>query len=459
MAFLLSRARVIAGFLASLCVACGGSSHDTRVIEVPPPDAGQSDAELVDSGVVAEDPTDANIDDHEVPDAPDATEVCVKTPGVASGNLELVTIGLGCRAADGDSIYPALSVDARYVFYQSDADDLVSADFNGVDDIFVFDRLTRTLERLSVTASGGATIGYSFGPVASEEGQEVAFTSMSPNLVSSPAPDGIRMYRRNRATHTTTLIHATYACAHFPKISGDGNLVVWETSPNCSGSFKPEDSFSAFIHFLDTNSVEPLGEADGSDNYRPVVSRNGRWVAWGTRPPLTRGQLTSEMKLLDRLSGSVQTVPIGRSFNFPVIALSNDAEVIAYSSNGDLFRYDRLTNTDTHISQNALGEVANDVGFEIALSGDGRSAVFSSKASNLVEGDTNGVRDIFLFRIDSPTLRRLSVTPDGSEADDESQHPEISADGMVVAFASKARNLLPAATSGDWQIYTVTLDP
>ena len=63
------------------------------------------------------------------------------------------------------------------------------------------------------------------------------------------------------------------------------------------------------------------------------------------------------------------------------------------------------------------------------------------------------MKDVFMYDAELDSLERVSVAPDGTEADGESQRPDISSDGKRVSFISKARNLLPAATSGDWQVY------
>jgi len=447
-----SRASTTSSLTLFLLVACGGTSREKRIIEIDPPDTGGGSQNPPDAAretsTPASDAGDASID----------SPLACSASDVSDGGLELISVGLGCRAAHGDASSMSLSADGGLVFYQSDADDIVANDLNGTDDIFMFDRTTRRLERISVDPNGGPANHFSFEPVASDDGRHVVFTSMSTNVVPG-APQGIRVYLRDRTTRKTALLPATYECAMAPGISGDGSVVVWEVIPHCDGSAAAADMFGSFVFESGKSIAERVGLSDGSDNYEPAISRNGRWLAWGTRPPLTRGQLTSELKLLNRATGELQTVPIGKAFNFPAIALSTDAEVIAYSSNGDLYRYSRVDNQRTVLSKGPQGEPSNGAGYELATSADGRRIVFSSQASNLVPADTNGVRDIFLFEAGADTLRRVSVTASGAQADDESRYPAISADGKVVAFASKARNLLPAATSGDWQTYVLKLEP
>jgi subtilase family serine protease len=78
-----------------------------------------------------------------------------------------------------------------------------------------------------------------------------------------------------------------------------------------------------------------------------------------------------------------------------------------------------------------------------ALSRDGRFLVFTSHASNLVPGDTNGVGDVFVLDRRLGTVTRVSVTSSGAQADRESLEAVISGDGRYIAFLSDACYLAP----------------
>jgi Tol biopolymer transport system component len=384
---------------------------------------------------------------------------CARTLDNTAGSLELVTLGRDCRRSHGDASLSVLAPDGHFVVFESDADDLSPNDVNGADDVFLFDRTLRSLERISVGPGAQAANSYSFTPVGSDDGRYVVFTSMATNLVSTPTSGAISIYVRDRDAAQTSWIPSEFVCGTGPRASGDGNLIVWESLPSCNGTLDAADRIRAFTYDRRSSASTSLNASDGSDAYGPAISRDGRWIAWGTRPPGTRGQWTSQLQLLDRQSGVTATVPVGSAYNFASIALSDNADVVAYGSNGDIYRYDRVANDLRCVSNKLQGARSNGTGFEVALSGDGRFVVFSHAGSDLVEQDTNGVSDIFLFDSQSGLLRRVNVAPDGTQADDQSNHPAISADGRWVAFASKARNLLPAATSGDWQLSVATVGP
>lgn len=70
------------------------------------------------------------------------------------------------------------------------------------------------------------------------------------------------------------------------------------------------------------------------------------------------------------------------------------------------------------------------------ISPDGRYIVFTSNASNLVEGDENGVSDIFLYDNINKQIERISLDPEGQEFSVPSLFPSVSADGRYVAFST-----------------------
>ncbi len=72
------------------------------------------------------------------------------------------------------------------------------------------------------------------------------------------------------------------------------------------------------------------------------------------------------------------------------------------------------------------------------ISDDALRIAFASDAADLVPSDTNGVEDVFLFERPGDSVRRLSLMPDGSQADEQSMMPSLSPDGRWVALRSVA---------------------
>ncbi len=97
--------------------------------------------------------------------------------------------------------------------------------------------------------------------------------------------------------------------------------------------------------------------------------------------------------------------------------------------------------TIQRISVNNNGEEANGDSRQFFISDNGHFVAFKSEASNLVEGDTNEVADIFVYDLLEHKIERVSVDSNGNQSNDYSHAPSISADGRYVVFLSKADNL------------------
>ena len=109
---------------------------------------------------------------------------------------------------------------------------------------------------------------------------------------------------------------------------------------------------------------------------------------------------------------------------------------------------------------------ANGSSYSPFISGDGTYIVFESSASNLVTDDTNGKGDIFLFYntfFSTNPIKRISVSPDEKNTNDESFLPSISSDGtnINIVFSSNASNLIyyTGDTNQKEDIFLVHMEP
>jgi len=118
-----------------------------------------------------------------------------------------------------------------------------------------------------------------------------------------------------------------------------------------------------------------------------------------------------------------------------------------------------LGQTITRVSVSTTGQEGNGNSTGPAISHDGRYVAFSSEATNLVSGDTNLMRDIFVHDRETGVTIRVSAGPGGAQANEESDRPTISGDGRLVAFYSDANNLIPDDTNEDQDIFVHDRDP
>ncbi|MFD0405806.1 hypothetical protein [Kitasatospora sp. NPDC127116] len=95
------------------------------------------------------------------------------------------------------------------------------------------------------------------------------------------------------------------------------------------------------------------------------------------------------------------------------------------------------------VSEGAKGEALNGPSFALGLSGDGRYALFSSSATNLLPGGAGAVGDVYVRDLRNGRTERISVAADGSALDAGTNDAAISGNGRYVAFSSYATNVVP----------------
>ncbi|HEY1097647.1 MAG TPA: hypothetical protein VGF99_01915, partial [Myxococcota bacterium] len=127
------------------------------------------------------------------------------------------------------------------------------------------------------------------------------------------------------------------------------------------------------------------------------------------------------------------------------VAFSSGAALAGNTASRQVFWRDRGTGVIMHVSARD-GVPADGPADGVAISADGLTVAFSSSASNLVDGDTNGTTDIFVWRAAEPDVLERVVTAAGVEGDGFSTQPALNADGSIVAFTSTSSTLAPGIT-------------
>lgn len=185
--------------------------------------------------------------------------------------------------------------------------------------------------------------------------------------------------------------------------------------------------------------------------------RNGL-VAWGVAvvalggvAPAAIAQGTERVSLDSAgMQGDNSSADPSISDDGRYVAFSSSASnLVAGDTNGvaDVFVRDRVSGVTVRVSVASDGTQANGGSAEAAISADGRHVAFRSFATNLVAGDTNGRAEVFVHDLDSGITERVSVANTGAQSDRESDRPSISADGRYVAFESHATNLVASDTN------------
>jgi Tol biopolymer transport system component len=337
-----------------------------------------------------------------------------------NGTTERVSVssrgeqGNGHSGVIGFRSKPSISADGRFVAFSSEATNLVEGDTNGVVDVFVHDRATGATTRVSVDSRGIEGNGFSYSPAISADGRFVAFQSDSTNLVfPNDEFPRYQVYVHDRLTRTTERASVNDAGmpadddSQFPDISPNGRVVAF-VSPALNLAPRANGFRQVFVHDRVTGrtrriSEDRAGNPGDFDSDLPSLSFSGRFVAF-----------------------------VSNATNF-----APDDTPIA-----DVFVADQRNGRLERITVDPRGRPANESSFEPAITPNGRFVAFSSFASNLVPND-DFTLDVFVRDRLRGTTVKVSVNNRGEGGETGSDLPAISDDGRVVAFESFSMNLVP----------------
>ena len=156
----------------------------------------------------------------------------------------------------------------------------------------------------------------------------------------------------------------------------------------------------------------------------------------------------------NRGNGPSQYAQISASGRF-VVYTSTASNLVDGDTNwaSDVFVHDRETAETTRASVDDAGNQGNNLSQFPRISAGGRIVAFESLASNLVDGDTNGALDVFVHDRKSGRTTRVSLGSGGDQGNSASGVPCLSSDGRVVAFESLASNLVNGDTNESTDVF------
>lgn len=332
--------------------------------------------------------------------------------------------GLG---AESHSATAGISPDGRFVGFVSLAEDLVAGPTNGFQDVFVHDRWSGATALVSIALGGAAADGESYSPLFSADGRFVAFRSEATNLVPGDGNGVSDVFVRDLATGLTERVSLDVAggdpdaWSYYQTISADGRYVCFQSDASDLVAGDVNATFDVFVRdrIAGANELASVGSGGAKTGFfqfsvEPAISADGSCVVF----------------------------------------TSVDEDLAPGADNGwtDVFLRDRTAGTTELVSLGLGGAPANGASSLPSPSADGRFVAFVSEADNLVAGDTNGVRDVFVRDRLLGTTELVSVATDGTQGSLDSylyySHPTISADGRFVAFESYAPELVPGDANG-----------
>jgi tricorn protease-like protein len=208
-----------------------------------------------------------------------------------SGETTRVSVASDGAQANGYSKFASISADGRYVAFYSYASNLVAGDTNGLDDIFVHDRQSGETTRVSVASDGSQADNLSESSTISADGRYVAFTSQARNLVAADTNGSDDIFVHDRQSGETSIVSLASdgtqanSDSYAPSISADGRYVAFvsKASNLATGDTNWDDDI--FVHDRQTGettrvSVASDGTQANSESYNASISDDGRYVAF-----------------------------------------------------------------------------------------------------------------------------------------------------------------------------------
>lgn len=348
---------------------------------------------------------------------------------LALSSAQLASAELTWR--DAINTRQSISADGRFVVFEAEAGNLDPVYRTRLFDVLLWDRHTRSVQVISGGMGNVAADGHSGAAVISDDGNVISFASGSTNLVADDSNGRVDVFVWTRGDRSIRRISVTSAGLNAsggstaPAISADGRYVAFVSQAPLDVS-DTNGADDVYLHDLQTNTTTriSLGSA-GEQGLGPgvgtlyggavAISPDGRYVAMvshlaGLVPGIT--SRIDRVYLKDTLTGSLEHVSVGMNGG------PNSGKPSARPS----------------------------------LSSDGRYVAFWSEATDLVAGDTNGVRDIFVRDMHEGVTTRVSITDRGEQATAFNLSGAISHDGARVVFSSDAQ-LLAGVPSSQRNVY------
>jgi Tol biopolymer transport system component len=287
---------------------------------------------------------------------------------LVTGTTVRISVDSSGADSNGDSSGPWLDADGDVVVFASLATDLVPSDTNNVQDIFVRDVAASATTRVSVSSSGVQANNRSVRGSVSQDGRMVAFSSSADNLVPSDGNNRADVFVRDRANGTTLRASVNdngwggNGTSGDPEISGDGNLVVFDSVadnlvPN-DGNWRSDVFVRDLVNGTTTRlSLDGAGLEGDGDSYEASIDYDGSIVTF-----------VSEAENL----------------------VAGDTNLLA-----DVYVRHVALNATRRLSLSPLGAEPDAECRQPQISADGYVVSFHSAAGSLDPDDENGVVDVF----------------------------------------------------------------
>jgi len=442
--------------------------------------------------------------------------------GVAAAQTQQITrvsVDGGGGEANGASMHASASADGRFVAFESAATNLVPSDTNGTNDVFVKDRQTGAITRISVKSDGTQAHGDSVTPSISADGRFVAFASTAALVADDTNdphcfPDGpvdesatcADIYVHDRITSTTTRVSVASnntqanGASYEPRISGNGRYVVFRSAAtNLAGVDANGTLTDIFVRDLLTSttslvSVTSSGVQGNGMSFSASISDDGAVIAFVAGAALDAGADPGHCGIANACGSSlfVRTMSTGTTRRIDLVSpvvrpnprlptvsqatLAPDGRTLAAtlathwgdepeSVNFSRVARDLVLHTIATAHTQLIDSIDTFVTYDsshfggMALSGTGRVLVYCSQVAI---SPSNPISFMTNFRLLDTTagLARSSLT-DSTFPEPDCDGTAVSGDGNLLFFSASAQPARPVGgdTNNVVDVFALDRDP
>ena len=346
--------------------------------------------------------------------------------------VELITLAPDGTQANGSSNSGYINSHGDYVTFSSSANNLVAEDTNGQRDIFVYDRVNQTTELVSITTDGVQANGLNLFSAINANGNIVAFESIADNLVTGDTNGQQDIFVRDRANQITRRIQIglngaqANAGSHLGSVSANGRYISFSST---ASNLVPNDTNGKSDIFVydrvnQTTELVSMGlnnAVANDDSTSGFISGDGSFVVYESKANnlvANDNNGASDVFVYDRINQTTELVSVksdgtlsnGNSYE---PSISDDGSIVAFLSDANnLVADDTNARANVFIRDrlNQTTEIIDADSFPL-LSGDAQSLVFTSSLDTLVPNDTNDTGDVFLIDLSpEPPVTEPPVT-------------------------------------------------
>ena len=450
----------------------------------------------------------SDLDSRDADGSSDVLARDVSDLGNATPTYHLVSVTPGDAGAAGGSDNAVISSNGRFIAFESSGFNIASPDTDSQRDIFIWDhdapiasRVTLASQNSDATASGNRE---AINPSISGDGGAVAFWSESSDFVANDlneysAQSGIDVFvfesgavsavstrdpgvadrSGNRGSWVVTNGNPDYPRAR--QISTDGRFAVFISHATDLVPGTPDTNVDRIYRRDLQTGVTEIVSADengaipaSGTSSEPSISRDGNRIAFRSSSVLISGISGTQIFARDMTTGDLFHISAdtggssGGGTHNDIVISGDGNHVLFFSTGTDLHALDTNNDNDVFV-RDIAGGVTDliSINYDLtddgdaasdgpgSISDDGRYVAFESDADNLIDPalgiTTNSSSQIYRHdrnAVSDPNIL-VSIRHDGTAyGDNFSSRPAMNGDGTVIAYQSRARDLIasPALT-------------